>query len=39
MHELITKATENKIEIVLGGNSTTLYFTETHLTDAQAALG
>lgn len=38
MHDLIATATSNEIEIALGGDVTTLYFTRMHLVDAKACL-
>ncbi|WP_395763653.1 sacsin N-terminal ATP-binding-like domain-containing protein [Stutzerimonas balearica] len=38
MHELVATAASNEIEIALGGDVTTLYFTQMHLVDAKACL-
>lgn len=38
MGDLVTMAASNEIEIVLGGEVTTLYFTQMHLADAKACL-
>lgn len=39
MHDLVATTASNEIEIALGGDVTTLYFTQTHLVDAKACLG
>ena len=38
MHDLVATAASNQIEIALGGDVTTLYFTQMHLVDAKACL-
>lgn len=38
IRELVTAAESNEIEIALGGELTTLYFTQMHLVDSKACL-
>lgn len=38
MYDLVDTAVSNEIEIALGGDVTTLYFTQVHLADARACL-
>lgn len=38
MHEVVTTAASNEVEIALGGIETNLYFTEMHMADARACL-